>query len=124
MPSLSQTELTPSKLDLRLSGFRGGEIEVQNQGEGFVNRGIIESAGIKGGDLEVRVSRFARMTSPGVWVEADTKRYKASLEIFGVSEIGNGRLCFQSRITEERTVLYPPNGSKLDWSRVQPAEGA
>ena len=64
------------------------------------------------------------MTSPGAWVEADTKPYNASLEIYGVSDIGNGRLCFHSPILGELTVSYPPDGSKLDWSRVQPVEGA
>jgi hypothetical protein len=55
---------------------------------------------------------------PTRWIKDDGNEYKASLEIYAISDIGDGRLALNSPYTGELAVLYPPDGSKLDPSQV------
>jgi len=56
---------------------------------------------------------------PSRWVNDTNLTYTASLLIYGVSDIGDGRICLQSSITSETVMMFPRDGSKLDPSRVE-----
>ena len=92
-------------------------------------RGEINSAILNGTKVEIGLEWFAKGEGyppfPKRWVADERKVYKVDLQIYSVSDIGPGsegsnRICLQSGITNELTVLFPPNGSKLDRSKVQP----
>ena len=110
-------------LKTRVSSYVGGQMEVQNQFEEYLYRGEIERIAIENNELRVRLRWNAKGEGypplPQRWVNDDTLDYAASLEIYRASEIGNGRLCFQSPITHELVVLFSKDGSKLEPSKVE-----
>lgn len=112
-------ELTQGAIDR----FVGGQLEVQNENEGYLYRGEITSLEITGeGDERVLVVNFrwfAKMGEDYKWLVSEPKPYSISLMIYGVSDIGDGRLCLISSIIGEVTVLFPPGGSKLDPAKVR-----
>ena len=118
--------LTSSMLDT----FIGGQLEVQNQGEGYLYRGEIKTAEVKDdGTIEINLNWMAKAEGypplPKGWVADKRLRYEASLEIYSASDIGHGsegggrRLCLNSSITGETVVFFPRDGSKLDPSKVR-----
>ena len=111
--------------------FTGGQMEIQNQGEGYLYRGEVESIAVENNELKVKFVWLAKWEGfpplPKKWVKDDRLDYAASLEIYSASDIGAGteggnRLCLQSGIVGETVVLFPPDGSKLDRAKVEGIE--
>jgi len=102
--------------------YVGGQIEVQNAGEGYLYRGEIASIAVEGDDddatLKVTLRWMVKADGfppfPERWVHADNRSYHASLQIYSVSDIGDQRLCLSSFVVGETAVLYPPGGSTFD----------
>lgn len=110
-----------------LSRYVGGQIEIQNRNEGYLYRGEIATIAVEGeGDdatLRVTLKWMAKgegfPSGPKRWVKDDDLTYGASLMIYSVSDIGDGRIALNSWIVGETTVLFPLGGSKLDSSKVE-----
>jgi hypothetical protein len=102
--------------------YVGGQMEIQNDQEGYIFRGEIAEAVVFKGELKVRFSWLAKGEGfppiPTRWVKDNNLDYSASLEIYGVSDIGDGRLALNCPYTGELVVLFPPDGSKLDPNTV------
>jgi hypothetical protein len=106
-----------------LARFVGGEAEIQNEGEGYLFRGEIAEAKVEGNSLILKFAWCAKnrggpfgdggAPSPD-WDNDPTLDYSASLEIYHHSDIGNGRMIFQSPIVGELTTLFPAHGSKMN----------
>ena len=110
MGTLSSTEL---------SRYDGGQLEVQNEIEGYKYRGEIKTARIIGSSVVVTLVWEAKMGRDGQWHASSHTDYRASLEIYRVSLRDNGRLVLESWITGELTVFFPPDyPQKLDRSKV------
>jgi hypothetical protein len=117
-----------------LQRFVGGQIEIQNVGERYLYRGEILGIKVENGGLTVETKWMAKGEGfppiPEMWVVADMQSYEASLDIYTVSNIGpsggdvggSDRLCFNSSIIGEITILFPPDGSKIDPSKVEGLE--
>ena len=111
--------------------FKGGQMEIQNQNEGYMYRGEIETIAVENNELQVKFAWLAKGEGfpplPKKWVKDDRLDYAASLEIYSASDIGSSgydvggdsRICLDSVIVGETVVLYPPNGSKLDPVKVE-----
>lgn len=109
-----------------LERFIGGQIEVQNQNEGYLYRGEINTIEVVGegdrAELKATLNWMAKGEGfpplPERWVAEGSLTYDASLMIYSVSDIGQGRISLFSSIVGETTVLYPAGGSTLDPSKV------
>ncbi len=111
--------------------FKGGQMEIQNQDEGYIYRGEVEAIVVENNELRVKFAWLAKGEGfpplPEKWVKDDRLDYAASLEIYSASDIGSSghevggdsRICLNSSIVGETVVLYPSNGSKLDRSKVE-----
>ena len=113
--------------------FIGGQMEIQNQNEGYMFRGEVKTIAVENNELKVKFAWLAKGEGyppfPKKWVNEDNLDYGASLEIYSASDIGPGstddgiggdsRLCLNSSIVGETVVLFPPNGSKLDPAKVE-----
>jgi len=106
--------------------YVGGQMEVQNPTEKYMYRGEIETISIENNELKVRLAWLAQGKGypplPQKWVKADRLDYEASLEVYSPCEIGVGRIVLHSSVTNETVALFPPNGSKLDASKVEGLE--
>ncbi len=104
-----------------LSPFKGGQLEIQNQGEGYIYRGEIESVVVEGDEVKVKFVWLAKGKGfpPAGWVNDDNLNYAASTVIYSANEIGGGRVAMNSPIVGEMAVFFPPDGSKLDPSKVE-----
>ena len=106
-----------------LARFVGGQMEIQNQGEGYLYRGEVEAIAVEDNELQAKFTWLAKGEGfpplPKKWVKDDQLDYAASLEIYTPSDIGDGRLCFNSSIVGETVVLYPLNGSRLNPAKVE-----
>lgn len=106
-----------------LIGFKGGQMEIQNQSEGYIYRGEIKDITIEDNDLKVEFNWLAKGEGfppiPKSWKNDTHLDYAASLEIFSVTDIGLERICLCSHITNETVVIFPPSGSKLDPKKVE-----
>ena len=112
-----------------LNTFTGGQIEVQNQGEGYLYRGEIKTAEVEDNEVRITLNWMAKAEGfppiPTGWVADSRLDYAASLEIYTASDIGPGsegggrRLCLNSSIMGETVVLFPHDGSKLDPAKVK-----
>lgn len=110
-----------------LRRFVGGQIEVHNQGEGYVYRGEISTAVVANKEFRATCAWLAKDVGLERWVNDTQLSYVASLEIYTVSDIGPGmeggsRLCLESGIVGELVILHPPDGSKLDRTKVEGLE--
>lgn len=124
-----QTEAFMQITTESLAPFQGGQMEIQNQGEGYLFRGETATLVVEGKEFKARFAWLAKGEGfpplPRKWVKADRLDYTASLEIYTASDIGPGsdggpnRLCLNSSIVGETVVLYPPGTSTLDRSRVE-----
>jgi hypothetical protein len=101
----------------------GGQLEVQNRGENYLYRGEISGIELDGiGDnqkLTVSLNWFAKMSEYGEWEVSDNEPYAISTLIYSFSEIAEGRISFSSTITGETATVFPPDGSKLDPTKVR-----
>lgn len=109
--------------------FQGGQMEMQNPDDGYIYRGEIETITVENGKLKVTFAWLAKGVGyppiPIKWVKCGRFNYMVSLEICSVQDIGpsdsevggDNRLLFD--IFGEVVVLFPPNGSKLDRSKVE-----
>jgi len=114
--------------------FVGGQMEIQNEQEGYLYRGEIATIAVKDGELKVRFAWLAKGEGfpplPHRWVRDDVLDYAASFMIYRVSDIGSSggdvggdsRLCLDSFINGETAILFPPNGSMLDPAKVEGLE--
>jgi len=112
--------------------FVGGQMEIQNGIENYVYRGEIETITYDANENTLHV-RFAWLGKgalpPTEWIEALGLYVSWSMSICEISDIGPGhlggrRLCLNVPITGELVVIFPPDGSKLDRSKIKevPAE--
>ena len=111
--------------------FKGGQMEIQNENEGYLYRGEVETIAVENNTLRVKFVWVAKGEGgppfPDKWIRDEHTTYDASLEIYSVSNIGSSgeevggsdRLCLNSPIVGELVVLYPPDGSKLDPAKVE-----
>ncbi|HSX14826.1 MAG TPA: hypothetical protein VLE72_02865 [Candidatus Saccharimonadales bacterium] len=107
--------------------YVGGQIEVHNQIKARLYRGEIGTIAVEGegsyATLSVRLNWMAKGEGfppfPARWVPDDHTTYGASLMTYSVSDIGDGCLALNSAIVGEIVVLFPPDGSKLDQSKVE-----
>lgn len=111
--------------------FLGGQMEIQNSNEGHLFRGEIAAIVVENNELKVKFNWLAKGEGgppiPSKWVNDTKLDYAAGLEIYVVSNIGSSggevggsdRLCLMSPIIGETVILYPPDGSKLDSSKVE-----
>ena len=101
-----------------VSKYVGGQLEIQNSSEHYLYRGEVERALVEGTTLHVKFKWQAQMGDDFEWHAENDLDYSVSLEIYGVSEIGDGRIALNSPYTHELAVFFPPDGSKLDPSKV------
>jgi hypothetical protein len=106
-----------------LASFVGGQAEIQNPGEEYLCRGEISKATIQGTEVHLEFAWMAKGEGfpplPKRWVAGNTRPYDIDLQIYSTSDIGNGRICFNSTILGELATLFPPDGSKLDPTKVE-----
>jgi hypothetical protein len=98
----------------KVKDYIGGQMEVRNPVEEYFFRGEIETIFAKGEGYP---------PFPKRWVKSDRLDYEAKLGIYQISDIGDGRIALLSPVSNETVVLFPPNGSKLDPSKVEGLEG-
>jgi hypothetical protein len=131
---ISTTQLTTQLL----AAYIGGQIEIQNGGEGYLYRGEIKTAEVTSDDeLAITLNWMAKGEGieadgnrlPTGWInDRDQLNYTASLQIYSVSNMGRSReggddrICLTSTIIGETAVIFPPNGSKLDPAKVRDLE--
>ena len=110
-----------------LARYVGGQAEIHNAQENYLFRGEIKSIALEGEghseEYHIEFNWVAQFVD-FVWKPAENKSYHASSLIYACANIGPGeeggdRLAFQSNITGELVILFPPDGSKLDYSRIQ-----
>lgn len=110
-----------------LDRYVGGQIEVQNEDEGYLYRGEIATITLVGegrdATMKITLNWMAKGEGfpplPSRWVKDSNLTYEAGLLIYVPSHIGGGRIALASNIVGELAVLYPPGGSMLDPSRVE-----
>jgi hypothetical protein len=106
-----------------LQRYVGGQMEIQNHIEEYLYRGEVQAITMDTDNLSVRFAWLAKGIGypplPDGWISDARLDYVAGLEAYSCSDIGNDRICFNLPITSELVVLYPPEGSKLDPSKVK-----
>lgn len=106
-----------------LDRFVGGEIEIQNQNERYIYRGEVSKVTLDGDKLHFDLAWMAKGVGyppvPTGWERDQTLEYDVSLMLYSVSNISDDRLCLSSFISGETSVLFPPNGSKLNQSLIK-----
>ena len=107
-----------------LARYKSGQLEVQNDREGYIYRGEIAEATLEDGDLKVKFKWCAKGNGspPTNWVKEEMPEYSANLMIYNVAEIGDDRLAFSSFVTHELLIFFLPGGSALDPARVEGLE--
>jgi len=98
--------------------YEGGQLEIQNSGEGYLYRGEVERAWVESGSLCVRFKWLAIMGEDGQWHASNDLDYSVSLQIISVSEIGENRIFYSVMFVGEHGTFFPPGGSRLDRDRV------
>lgn len=114
-----------------LARYVGGQMEIQNLDEGYLFRGEIQTIVVEEGELKVKFAWVAKgegnLPLPGRWVKNDRLDYAINLEFYAVSNIGSSggeigggdRINFSSDIVGETAILFPPDGSKLDPTKIE-----
>ncbi len=112
-----------------LKRFEGGQLEVQNEDEGYVYRGKIDKIRVENNRLFIVLRWNARgdQFPPKKWVNDENLLYNISLVIYTSRDIGpsdhpiggDNRLSLHCPYTGELAVLFPPNGSKLDPQKIE-----
>ncbi len=114
-----------------LARYIGGQLEVQSQSKRRLFRGEISDARIED-DTSFLVVELAWCADgegfppiPRRWVESRVLEYGADLDMCVTSDIGpsgeggDNRISLMSQISDGVVVFFPPNGSKLDRSKVE-----
>lgn len=108
-----------------LQRFVGGQLESQNQREQCIYRGEIETIHVEDGVLEVELAWNAKgegfPSFPHRWVNVNRLDYKATLEVCRVFET-DGRVVLEIPAVGEFAVLFPPDSTNLDPSKVEGLE--
>ncbi len=110
--------------------FKGGQVEVQNLVEHYLFRGEIAQITVDGNDVQIKFTWKARGVGfppiPEKWVNDSELDYQINIAFSLVHDIGpsgecsDARLCINMQnLTGELIVIFPPNGSKLDPTRVE-----
>jgi len=119
-----------------LTPYVGGQMEIQNRNEGYIFRGEIKTIKVENNTLKVGFAWLGKGEGyppvPRRWVSDQQLQYEASLDIYSASNIGpsggdvggSDRLSLNSSIVGELVVIYPPDGSKIDRSKVEGLEPA
>ena len=106
-----------------LSRFVGGQLEIQNQNEGYLYRGEIESVEVDDESIKVKFAWLAKGEGypllPERWVNDEKLDYAVSRMLSSASDIGDGRVSIHVSIVWELLVFFPPDGSKLDPAKVE-----
>jgi hypothetical protein len=106
-----------------LQKYVGGQMEIQNHIEEYLYRGEVQAISMDNDNLIVRFSWLAKGIGypplPDGWIRDAQLDYAAGLKGCSFSDIGNDRICINFPITRELAVLYPPEGSKLDPSKIK-----
>jgi hypothetical protein len=115
-----------------LAALIGGQMEIQNERENYIYRGELKSLAIDNNTLKAEFLWLGKGDGfpPATWQKDEKLDYSASLEMYAVSNIGpsggdvggSDRWCLHSHFIGETVVIYPPDGSKLDPSRVEGLE--
>jgi len=111
-----------------IEGYKGGQMEIQNQAEGYFYRGEVDTITVDTERHEIRV-KFAWLAEldEGKWVKDNNLDYTMSLVACSANNIGpsaphiggGDRLVFDCASTGDFITLFPPDGSKLDPARVE-----
>lgn len=114
---------------LDLDAYVGGEMEIQNQNEGYIFRGRVKSFVIDDGVLRIQFAWLAEGKGilPIGWKIVDRKEYSLYLDLCAVSGIGPSsehiggeeRICFNCPAIGELCVLFPPDGSRLNKEKIE-----
>lgn len=107
--------------------YVGGQMEVQNRKQIYMYCGQIAEINIAenkgGGELHVTFDWLAKAINYPLplkrWVRVDPKEYVITLRIYIATQIADGSLALNSRITGEDTILLQANKKKLRLSEVE-----
>ena len=105
-----------------LAHFKGGELEIQNEDEGYVYRGEIKDIEVVDRSVKVKFVWLAKGTDgfpPLGWVRDEKLDYAASTDLYFASPYDDGRILMHSPIVHELAVFFPPDGSRLDPAKVE-----
>jgi len=108
-----------------LTKYIGGQIEVQNDEEGYRYRGEIENIAIEDEGTKECIKadlKWLAKWQNGEWVLDDRIVYKAGTLIYSISDIGDDRKSLYCHVNGELAVLYPKGGSRLDPLKVKGLE--
>lgn len=108
-----------------VSGFVGGQLEIQNKGKSLLLRGQIKAIRIKSSgdnaELIVELDWLAKAQGyppvPTQWFRSELEPFTFPLFLYSVSDFGYGRICLSS-IDGEVIILYPKGTTMLDRSKV------
>lgn len=104
-------------LQERINTYRGGIARIRNRMEGYFLVGAIEQIALQESDLVAKFSWLARNEGypdgQPKWVLDSRLDYAASLEIYLIQDIGNGRTRLHSVIVNEDVLLYPKDAIKI-----------
>lgn len=101
-----------------LQPYVGGQLEIRNSNEGYIHRGEVERVWVEDEILRVRFKWVAKPDENFQWHAHDDLDYAVSLMITSFSEIGLGQIHFVVMYVGEHATLFPPDGSRLDPSKV------
>jgi hypothetical protein len=104
--------------------YLGGQVEIQNEVDGYLYRGKVEVARITGSVLKVNLAWMACGEGypplPRRWVNVpDLLEYIVDMENCTVSDIGGGRLNIHSFFTGELATFFTPEDGPLDPAQVE-----
>lgn len=113
-----------------LEQYIGGQAEIQkNKDEDYLYRGEIKSITIKDNNYIIIFNWIAELDkTTATWKLCESRPWQADCNAYAWQNIGPGseggdRFLFHSDLTGELVVLFPPDGSKLDFSRVEQVWG-
>lgn len=111
-----------------LSRFVGGQLEIQNENEGYLYRGEVAEVQMDEiGTLKVKFAWQAKMAEDGQWISYKDPGYGVSLWVdkknnrpmSTVVDMGDGRLVIRVMVIWEVLTFFPPDAEdKLDPAKV------
>jgi len=108
-----------------LQKYVGGQLEIQNQGEGYLFRGKIKAASITDEDLIVEFVWLAEGEGypplPKKWVKVKPEPYQVNSDLFTTSDIGDDRICLSTAMNET-VVFFLEENCRFDPSAVEGLE--
>lgn len=106
----------------RLAAFKGGQIEIHNEGEGYLYRGEVTDAEVSDSSMSVMLGWLARSKEyppTGEWVMDTKPMYELSTLFCDIVDLGDGRLMLLSYAVGERVVFFLPGHSDFDTSKIE-----